>query len=96
MNLMQRALSGAIRFYQRFISPAFPQRCRYAPTCSAYAAEAIEVHGAAKGLVLGVWRVLRCNPWSLGGVDHVPARGRWRPDPWVPPDDWPGHDLPER
>jgi conserved hypothetical protein YidD len=79
-----------IRLYQRLISPMTPQRCRYAPTCSAYAVEALQVHGALKGTVLAVWRLLRCNPWSLGGVDHVPPRGRWRPDAWVPPADWAG------
>ena len=78
--------------YQRFISPALGPRCRYAPSCSTYALQAIRVHGPIKGFVLGAWRLLRCNPWSLGGVDHVPERGRWKPDPWVPPDDWAGHD----
>ena len=47
-------------------------------------------------LILGAWRLLRCNPWSHGGVDHVPARGRWKPEAWVPPDDWAGHDNWER
>ena len=81
-----------IALYRRFISPALPPTCRYAPTCSAYAVEALRVHGPLKGLVLAVWRVLRCNPWSRGGVDHVPARGHWRPDAWVPPEDWAGND----
>jgi len=87
------ALVAPIRFYQRFISAGLPARCRYAPTCSAYAVEALQVHGPVKGLVLATWRLLRCNPWSAGGVDHVPPRGRWRPDPWVPPDDWAGKDA---
>ena len=81
-----------IAFYRRFVSPALPPSCRYAPTCSAYAVEALRVHGPFKGLVLAVWRVLRCNPWSSGGVDHVPARGRWRSDAWIPPEDWAGND----
>ncbi|MDN5963252.1 MAG: membrane protein insertion efficiency factor YidD [Actinomyces sp.] len=80
-----------IRLYQRLLSPLMPPSCRYAPTCSAYAVEALQVHGALKGMVLATWRLLRCNPWSLGGVDHVPPRGRWRPDPWIPPEDWAGH-----
>ncbi|MBR6045096.1 MAG: membrane protein insertion efficiency factor YidD [Ruminococcus sp.] len=61
-----------IRFYQRFISPLFPARCKYYPTCSAYCLEAYKRHGAVKGTVLSTWRLLRCNPWSLGGVDRVP------------------------
>lgn len=86
-----RLLVQPIRLYQRLISPMTPQRCRYAPTCSAYAVEALQVHGALKGPVLATWRLLRCNPWTLGGVDHVPPRGRWRPDAWVPPEDWAGN-----
>lgn len=80
-----------IRFYRRFISPMIAPRCRYAPSCSTYALEAIEVHGLIKGTILGVWRLLRCNPWSHGGVDHVPPKGRWKPEPWIPPDDWAGN-----
>jgi putative membrane protein insertion efficiency factor len=89
---LTRAIIAPIRLYRRLISPGLPPRCRYAPTCSAYAVEALEVHGPVKGLVLAAWRLLRCNPWSAGGVDRVPARGRWRPDPWVPPEDWAGLD----
>jgi putative membrane protein insertion efficiency factor len=89
---LTRAIVAPIRLYQRLISPGLPPRCRYAPTCSAYAVEALEVHGPVKGLVLATWRLLRCNPWSAGGVDRVPVRGRWRPDPWVPPEDWAGLD----
>ena len=96
MSAVSRAfgaiVSAPIVVYQRFISPAFGPRCRYAPSCSTYALQAIRVHGPIKGFILGAWRLLRCNPWSLGGVDHVPRRGRWKPDPWVPPEDWAGHD----
>lgn len=63
-----------VKFYKRFISPLFPASCKYYPSCSSYALKAFEKHGALKGLVLAVWRILRCNPWSLGGVDHVPDR----------------------
>lgn len=63
-----------IRFYRRFISPMFPPKCKYYPTCSTYALNAYEKHGFFMGTALTVWRVLRCNPWSLGGVDHVPER----------------------
>jgi putative membrane protein insertion efficiency factor len=59
-----------IRFYQRAISPAFGRRCKYHPTCSEYTAQAISEFGAARGIVLGAWRILRCNPFSRGGVDH--------------------------
>jgi putative membrane protein insertion efficiency factor len=74
---------GLIRIYQRTISPLLGPRCRYYPSCSQYGYEAMSVHGAAKGTILTAWRVLRCNPWSAGGVDEVPARGRWR---WSPGD----------
>lgn len=69
-----------IMAYQRTISPMLPPSCRYHPSCSRYAVEAIRTHGPVKGLGLGTWRLLRCNPWSLGGLDPVPARGKWRPD----------------
>lgn len=64
----------AIRIYQRFISRYLPPRCRFYPSCSRYAAEAIRKHGAVKGIVMGTWRILRCNPFSRGGVDYVPDR----------------------
>ncbi len=67
-----RAIAVApIRFYQRVVSPALPARCKYYPTCSAYAAQALREYGILRGLVLAAWRLLRCNPWSHGGVDHV-------------------------
>jgi putative membrane protein insertion efficiency factor len=69
-----RALLGTVRFYQRAISPAFPPRCRFVPSCSAYAAEAIEVHGAGRGSWLAVRRLAKCAPWHPGGVDLVPPR----------------------
>ena len=69
-----RPLLAAVRFYQRAISPALPPRCRFQPTCSAYAAEAIEVHGAGRGTWLAVRRLAKCAPWHPGGVDLVPSR----------------------
>lgn len=60
--------------YQRVISPAIPQRCRYYPSCSRYAVEAVREYGILRGLVLGGWRLLRCNPWSHGGYDPVEAQ----------------------
>jgi putative membrane protein insertion efficiency factor len=69
---VQRALLGAVRFYQRAISPTRPPRCRFMPTCSEYAVEAIEVHGALRGTWLALLRLLKCAPWHPGGVDLVP------------------------
>ena len=63
-----------IVLYQRFISPAIPRRCKYEPTCSRYALDAIREYGILKGLVLAGWRLLRCNPWSHGGYDPVEAQ----------------------
>jgi uncharacterized protein len=60
-----------IRIYQRAISPALPQRCKYYPSCSEYAVQAVRSYGILRGLVLAAWRLLRCNPWSHGGVDFV-------------------------
>jgi hypothetical protein len=66
------ALLATVRFYSRAISPALPARCRFYPTCSAYAAEAIERHGAARGSWLALRRLVKCAPWHPGGVDLVP------------------------
>jgi len=68
-----------IRFYQRFISPALPRRCKYHPTCSEYAVQSIRTYGVLRGLVLAAWRLLRCNPWSHGGYDPVEAQTIFRP-----------------
>ena len=69
-----RVLTLPIILYQKLISPLFPARCKYYPSCSRYALEAYKMHGAFMGTVLAGWRLLRCNPWSRGGVDHVPVR----------------------
>jgi putative membrane protein insertion efficiency factor len=71
---MKKLLIKLIRFYQRRISPAKRPCCRFYPTCSSYAIEAIEVHGAFKGLCLAAWRFLRCNPLCKGGWDPVPPK----------------------
>lgn len=71
---MKRILLKIIRFYRKHISPHLPPMCRYYPTCSVYAVEAIETHGALKGSLLALWRVLRCNPLSVGGYDPVPPK----------------------
>ena len=67
---MRAALIAPIRLYQRAVSPLIGRHCKYHPTCSAYAVEAIRDFGVARGVVLAGWRLLRCNPWSHGGVDH--------------------------
>jgi uncharacterized protein len=88
-------LIAPIRLYQRWISPAFAPRCRYYPTCSAYAVEAIRELGPVRGLILAAWRLLRCNPLSHGGIDelsdrrlfpHTPTKSerRRRPGPPAP------------
>jgi putative membrane protein insertion efficiency factor len=69
---VKRLLLALIDFYRREISPSVPPTCRFTPTCSAYAKEAIERHGASRGCLLAVWRVLRCNPFGRGGYDPVP------------------------
>lgn len=70
-HLVRRAAIGPIEAYRRWVSPALPRRCKYEPTCSAYAVEAIERFGILRGLILAAWRLLRCNPWSHGGFDPV-------------------------
>jgi putative membrane protein insertion efficiency factor len=60
-----------IRLYQRLVSPLMPARCKYHPTCSEYAVQAIRAHGPLRGIVLAGWRILRCNPLSDGGIDRV-------------------------
>jgi putative membrane protein insertion efficiency factor len=67
----RRLVTAPIRAYQRFVSPALPRRCKYEPTCSRYATQAVEEYGILRGLVLAAWRLLRCNPWSHGGFDPV-------------------------
>ena len=61
---------GCVRFYQKFLSPVMPGSCRYYPTCSNYTVMAVEKYGVLKGLLKAAWRILRCNPFSKGGVDY--------------------------
>jgi len=63
---------GVIRFYQHFISPAFPPSCRFTPSCSEYAAQAVQKYGVVRGVWLGLNRLLRCHPFHPGGYDPVP------------------------
>lgn len=69
---MKYVLIGFLRFYRAFISPLYGQVCRYYPSCSAYALEAVQVHGSVRGGWYAASRVARCHPWAEGGVDHVP------------------------
>ena len=71
MTALRTIAVAPVRFYQRAISPGLPQRCKYHPSCSQYAVGAIRRYGILRGAVLAVWRLLRCNPWSHGGVDFV-------------------------
>jgi len=73
-------LVAPIRFYQLCISPLFPPACRFVPSCSEYAAQAVMRHGFLKGSALAGWRILRCNPWSAGGHDPVPPSKDNNPD----------------
>jgi putative membrane protein insertion efficiency factor len=68
-----------IRLYRRVVSPALGQRCKYHPSCSAYALQAIRTYGILRGVVLAGWRLLRCNPWSHGGFDPVSRQRLFRP-----------------
>lgn len=74
-QIIKKAMIFLIRTYQLTISPRFSHgSCRYTPTCSQYAIEAIEIHGICKGTLLAVWRILRCNPFCKGGWDPVPPK----------------------
>ena len=79
MSAARTVAVAPVRFYQRFVSPAIPQRCKYHPSCSQYAVTAIRRYGILRGLVLAGWRLLRCNPWSHGGVDFVDDQKLYRP-----------------
>jgi uncharacterized protein len=68
-----------VRLYRRVISPALPRRCKYHPSCSAYALQAIQTYGILRGVVLAGWRLLRCNPWSHGGFDPVEQQRLFSP-----------------
>lgn len=76
-----RVAQAPIVLYRRVISPALPRRCKYEPTCSAYALAALQEFGILRGLVLAAWRVLRCNPFSHGGYDPVDAQRLFSPPP---------------
>ncbi len=79
-GLARALVLAPVAVYQRAISPALPPRCKYEPTCSRYAAQAVGEYGILRGLVLATWRLLRCNPWSHGGYDPVEAQGLFKVD----------------
>lgn len=69
---MKQVLEFALRMYKRFVSPALPHSCRFVPTCSEYALESVELHGALRGTLLAAARLLRCHPFARAGYDPVP------------------------
>ena len=75
---MRTVLILLVRAYQVTLSPLFSGCCRFEPSCSNYMIEALEVHGVCKGVLLGVWRLLRCHPFGASGYDPVPMKGKWR------------------
>lgn len=79
MSALRLILVLPIRLYQKVMSPVLGQRCKYSPSCSEYAAQAIERFGILRGLVLAGWRLLRCNPWSHGGFDPVDDQRLFKP-----------------
>ncbi len=81
MIVLRRLATAPVRFYQRAISPALPARCKYYPSCSEYAIQAVRSYGILRGVVLAAWRLLRCNPWSHGGVDFVEDQALFGPRP---------------
>ena len=75
---MKKILIKLIRGYKKYISPALGNNCRFSPTCSEYMMEALDVHGLGKGLLLSVWRLMRCSPFGKSGYDPVPESGMWK------------------
>jgi hypothetical protein len=74
VSVLGRAFAWPVRLYRRYLSPLKPPMCRFAPTCSQYAIEALETHGLFKGSALALWRIARCQPFCEGGHDPVPPR----------------------
>jgi putative membrane protein insertion efficiency factor len=79
MTVLRSVAVAPIRVYQRLFSPVLGARCKYYPSCSEYAAQAIATFGILRGLILAGWRLLRCNPWSHGGFDPVEDQRLFKP-----------------
>lgn len=75
---MKKILIFLLKGYKKHISPHLGENCRFKPTCSEYAMQAIEIHGSLKGILLTIWRILRCNPFGKVGYDPVPLKGTWK------------------
>lgn len=93
---MKFILISLVKLYKKFISPLSAPKCKFYPSCSSYAIDALQKFGAIRGSALAAWRILRCNPWSLGGIDYVPERFTFKVknvgDLADPPDEWPYED----
>ena len=76
--MLKRILQLCVRGYQVTLSPLMGGACRFEPSCSNYMIQALEIHGAFKGTLLGLWRILRCHPFGAHGYDPVPVKGRWK------------------
>ena len=74
VRALREAALAPVHLYRRLLSPALPQRCKYYPSCSAYAVQAVRELGIARGVIVAAWRLARCNPWSHGGVDELADR----------------------
>ena len=81
MTALRSIALAPVRLYQRAVSPGLPARCKYHPSCSEYAVQAVRSYGVVRGAVLAAWRLLRCNPWSHGGVDFVEDQTLFRSRP---------------
>ena len=79
MTVLRAMALLPVRAYRRLVSPLLPNRCKYHPSCSAYAVEAVRTYGVTRGTVLAGWRLLRCNPWSHGGYDPVERQRLFQP-----------------
>ena len=81
MSSLRAVVLAPVRLYQRAVSPGLPARCKYHPSCSEYAVQAVRSYGVVRGAVLDAWRLLRCNPWSHGGYDPPEAQKLFRARP---------------
>ncbi len=78
MAALREVVLAPVHLYRRLLSPALPQRCKYYPSCSAYAVQAVRELGVVRGAIVAAWRLARCNPWSHGGVDELADRRLFR------------------